>query len=122
ASVVMDSDEAVIQAEILGRGETSIEAQAEANRVYEAVSEALESLSVKHEAGRYALHPYWEHRGEQGSVRAGYEARRQLSVYVDEVARVGEVVESLLMAGISAIYGIDYTLTEKERVEEEVLA
>lgn len=121
ASVVMESDKAVINAEILGRGPTSIEAQTEANRVYEAVDEALEGLGVKHDAGHYALHPYWEHRGEQGSVRAGYEARRQLSVYVDDVTRVGEVVDSLLHAGISAIYGIEYTLSEHEKVEEQVL-
>lgn len=122
ASVLMESNEAVINAEILARGETSIEAQAGANGVYEAVAAALKELGIKHEAGHYSLFPYWEYRGEQGSVRAGYEARRQLSVYVDDVARVGEAVDRLLAAGVNAIYGVEYTLSEKERVEEEVLA
>lgn len=122
ASAVRDSDQAVINGEILGRGETSIEAQAAANRIYEAVAKALRRLGVKHEAGYYALHPQWVYRGEEAPVMAGYEARRQLSVHVDDVARVGEIVEALLEAGINSIYGIEYTVSDRERVEEEVLA
>ena len=122
ARAVRDSDQAVINGEILGRGETSIEAQAAANRVYEAVVQALQRLGVKHEAGYYALHPQWVYRGEEAPVMVGYEARRQLSVHVDDVARVGEVVEALLEAGINSIYGIEYSFSERERVEEEVLA
>lgn len=54
-------------------------------------------------------------------VPRGYVARNMIEVRLDDIARVGEVIDIAVTGGATAVHGVRFDLKQREALEREVL-
>jgi uncharacterized protein YggE len=67
-----------------------------------------------------ALQPEYDYNNGRQTLR-GYLARNTVEVRVDELPRVGEIVDMAVAAGATSVGGIRFDLKEKDAAEREAL-
>jgi len=68
----------------------------------------------------YDLQPEYDYNNGRQTLR-GYLARNTVEVRVDELPRVGEIVDMAVTAGATSVGGIRFDLKEKDAAEREAL-
>ena len=68
----------------------------------------------------YDLQPDYDYSNGRQTVR-GYVARNTVEVRVDELPRVGEIVDMAVTAGATSVSGVRFDLKDKEPAEREAL-
>jgi uncharacterized protein len=68
----------------------------------------------------YELHPEHDYAGGRQTLR-GYVARNSLEVRVDEIGRVGELLDIAVGAGATSAGGVRFDLKDRSGVEREAL-
>lgn len=99
------------------------EAQAQNAKAMSAVQDKLGALGLAKDALRtvgYDLQLEFDWtNGKQ--VPRGYVARNSIEVRVDDIARVGEVMDASVGTGATSIHGLRFDLKKRESLEREAL-
>ncbi len=124
ATVRRAPDQATIQLAVETHAATADEAS-EANaatmdRVLAAVrDQGVDPSMIR--TRRLELQPRYERRREEEPAIIGYRAVNQVSVELDDVARVGAVVDAAVRAGANRVTGIDFGLSDPQAAYDEAL-
>jgi uncharacterized protein len=127
AEVEAQPDRARIFFAVETEGETAREAGEENARVMTAVSEALVSegagaAGLRVETFGYSLTPrYGPVRADQSREILGYTARNTVQVRVDEVARVGPLIDAALESGANRVANLQFELQDAEPFRHEAV-
>jgi len=130
--VVVTSGDGVVQA-VPDRAWITVSAESRASSPRDAqrknaeamkpVQDRLHAAGVPDEAIKttvYDLQPDWDYSGNRRVLR-GYVARNTIDVRIDNVDRVGELLDMVVNAGATSVDNIRFDLKERERVEREAL-
>jgi uncharacterized protein len=88
-----------------------------------AVMQQLKGLGIPDDAIRtraYDLQPQFDYKDGRQTPR-GYLARNSVEVRLDDIARVGEVIDVAVTSGATNVGGIRFDLKDREAVEREAL-
>lgn len=116
-------DRATVGFSVVGRDETAPAAQQAMNGQLAAVLRALDEFGLPDSAVRtqqFSLNPRWRYEDGQSFI-VGYEARTQLEVQLDELDRLGALVQTLVNAGVTEVSQIRYGLQDVRSVQEAAL-
>jgi uncharacterized protein YggE len=116
-------DQAFVTLATESRSRNPKEAQAQNAKAMTAVQQALASAGIPKDAVRtlsagLTMESDWVN-GRQ--VPRGYVARNLIEVRLEDIARVGEVMDLAVTSGATNIYGVRFDLAERESLEREAL-
>lgn len=124
-----DPDLAVVQLGVLAQTDTAQRAQAEANRIARAILDRVSSLGVEAKAiqtAQLVLTPIYEQPSPQRQTPqaprlAGYRASNLVSVRLEDLAKVGPVLDAAIEAGANRVEGVDFQLKDDREAREKAL-
>jgi uncharacterized protein len=99
------------------------DAQAQNAKTMTAVRERLKALGISDsaiETRSLDLQPEFDYVNNRQKLR-GYVARNIVEVRVDDVTRVGEIIDAAVNAGANSINEVRFDLKDRETVEREAL-
>jgi uncharacterized protein len=99
------------------------DAQAQNAKTMTAVRERLKALGISDsaiETRSLDLQPEFDYVDNRQKLR-GYVARNIVEVRVDDVTRVGEIIDAAVHAGANSIHEVRFDLKERVTVEREAL-
>ena len=130
--VVVTSGDGVVQA-VPDRAWMSVTAESRAASPRDAqrknaeamkpVQDRLRAAGISEDAIKttvYDLQPDWDYSNNRRVLR-GYVARNSIEVRIDNIDRVGELVDMVVAAGATGVDNIRFDLKDRERVEREAL-
>ncbi|HEY0556930.1 MAG TPA: SIMPL domain-containing protein [Thermoanaerobaculia bacterium] len=119
-------DEATVRLGVLGQAPTAREAQGQVNRSAQAVLDAIRKLGVAPERIQttgLSLNPqYAQGRGDQPPRITGYQAANTVSVLLDDLAKVGPVIDAGLASGANNLDGVSFGLRDDAAAKAAALA
>jgi uncharacterized protein len=125
ATVQQAPDRAVIQLAVETVAGTAGEATQQNAAVMDRVMAALRQLGIpdaRIRTTRVELHPRYDHRREAvAPTIIGYQAVNQVTVRVDDIDRVGAVVDAAVGAGANRVTGISFQLSDPDAPYREAL-
>lgn len=130
ATVSGEPDRAVVVLAVENFAATAREAAAENARRTDAVIAALRRLRIPKEnlqTAGYRLDPEYDYQRPpepraQGEDRLiGYRARNSVSVKLDDVRRVGEIIDAAIAAGANRVNALSFQLRDMEAARQEAL-
>lgn len=116
-------DRAFVQASAEARAATPREAQAQNAKGMTAVRDRLKALGIAEtaiETRAVELHPEFDYVDGRQRLR-GYVARNAIEIRLDDVTRVGEVVDAIVAAGATSVGDVRFDLKDRHAVEREAL-
>lgn len=116
-------DRAWITISAESRATTAREAQRRNVDAMRPVQDALRGAKVPAEAIRtsgYDLQQEWDYVKEK-RVSRGYVARNSIEVRVDDVTRVGELLELAVGTGATSVSGLRFDVKDRAKLEREAL-
>lgn len=119
-------DRATVQMSIVSRAKELDAAQAGAARVTAAVLSLTDKLNIKRNkvdtTGATVRPDYrWNREAEQQELR-GYIAERRMNVKVDDLDRLGELVEGAVAAGVNQVSAPQLDNSRRKAIRREALA
>lgn len=130
-TVLAAPDEAQVRLGVLAQRPSAREAQDEANRIAAAILSGVAELGVPAEqvqTSELQLFPVYTDRDprrleEDGEPRiVAYRANYVVTVRVEDLEKVGPVIDSGLDAGANQLQGVSFSLSDDEPVQGEALA
>lgn len=130
ANVSREPDRAVVILAVENFAVTAREAALENAKRTDAVIAALRRLGLREEhlkTAGYRLDPEYDYQRPsepraQGEDRlVGYRARNSVSVTLDDVRRVGEVIDAAIAAGANRVNSLSFDLRDPETARQEAL-
>lgn len=119
-------DEATVRLGVFAQQETARAAQDQVSRTAQAVLEAVRRLGVAPEqiqTSELSLGPVYDQRPEGGEPRvAGYNASNVVSIRLQELDRVGPVIDAGLGAGANRLEGVVFGLRDDTTARASALA
>jgi uncharacterized protein len=124
ARVAADPDQAVVRLGVAAQAAEAAAVQDRVNEVMQQVFEAVTALGISEQAVRteeLSLFPLYDPRRQPRPEPAaepeepriiGYRASNVVSVRVDELGRIGEVIDAGLEAGANQLQGISFRLRD----------
>jgi uncharacterized protein len=88
-----------------------------------AVMQKIKALGLPDEAIRtraYDLQPEFDYKDGRQNLR-GYVARNSIEVRLDDIGRVGEVIDVAVSSGATNVSGVRFDLKDRDAVEREAL-
>jgi uncharacterized protein YggE len=116
-------DQAWVSIAAESRASASAEAQRLNAEAMQAVTAALTRAGLAAEAIRttgYSLQPDMEYVSGRGRVK-GYIARNQLEVRVDDLKKLGAVLDAAGLSGATSMSGLRFDISNRASVEREAL-
>ena len=123
ALVVARPDRAFVTISSESRSKNSAEAQKLHAAAMTAVLQRIEQAGVPKDAIRtigYELHPEFDYPSGRQTLR-GYLARNSVEVRLDDIDRVGIVIDAAGAAGAATVTGIRFDLKNRAAVERDAL-
>jgi uncharacterized protein YggE len=109
-------DEATVRLGVLAQATTAREAQDRVNRTAGAILEAIRKLGIPAEriqtSGLNLGPQYAQGRSEASPRITGYQASNSVSVRIDDLAKVGPVIDAGLAAGANNLDGVEFGLRD----------
>jgi uncharacterized protein len=105
------------------RARSPREAQLQNAEMMSAVQQKLLQAGVPKAAVRttgYDLQPEWDYANGRQVLR-GYVARNTIEIRVEDMARVGEIVDLAVASGATSVSGIRFDLKNRDAVERDAL-
>jgi len=105
------------------RSKGSKEAQQRNAEVMTAVQQKLTALGIPKDAIKTVgidLQPEFDYNNGKQTLR-GYVARNTIEVRVDDVAKVGDVLDAAVQSGATNVHGLRFDVKNREAVEEQAL-
>lgn len=127
--VRVDPDEATVRLGVVAEAESAGEAQRQANLVMSGALEALGDLGVAAEAiqtGSVRLDPVYDNRRRPDEISnepriVGYRASNQIVVRLDDLSKIGPVVDAAIEAGANNVDGIEFSVRDDRSARQEAL-
>lgn len=116
-------DRAWITVSAESRAGSPREAQSRNAAAMKPVLERIRAAGIPDDAIKtigYDLQPEWDYSDNRRTLR-GYVARNTVDVRIDNVDRVGELLDTVVTAGATSVENIRFDLKDRERVEREAL-
>lgn len=116
-------DRAFVELAAETRAPSPREAQAQNAKTMTAARERLTALGIADAAIQTRaldLQPEFDFVNGRQRLR-GYVARNSIEVRLDDVARVGEVVDAAVAAGITVVHNVRFDLKDRDGAEREAL-
>lgn len=116
----MSPDMADLNFTVLGQGATSQEAGAKAAMKAAEVKKALLRHALTSEQLKqvsYRINPVYN---EKRKI-VGYKANNSLKVRIEDITKLGDVIDTLTAAGVDNIGNIEYSLKNKEKYQDMLL-
>jgi uncharacterized protein YggE len=116
-------DRAFINVTVETRAKSPREAQRLNAEAMTGVQQRLTEARIPREAVRtlgYDLQQEFDFAGGKRTPR-DFVARNTIELQVDEIARVGELLDVVVQGGASAVSGVRFDLRDREKVEREAL-
>ena len=113
-------DMAYVYISIYGRGDSADAAASEAAAKTAAVKKALLGLNItsdKFESVNYYLSPVYN----KNKV-TGYQANNNLKISVNDLEKVGSVIDKAAAAGVDGINNIEFAVSNKELIQRQLLS
>lgn len=113
-------DMAYVYISIYGRGDTADNAASEAAAKTAAVKKSLLGLSItsdQFESVNYYLSPVYNK-----NKITGYQANNNLKIRVNDLDKVGAVIDKAAAAGVDGINNIEFDVSNKELVQRQLLS
>jgi uncharacterized protein len=123
ASVKRTPDRAWVTVAAESRARTPKEAQTANATVMAAVLAKLKSTGLPADALRtlgYDLQPEFDYANNRQTLR-GYVARNSVEVRVDDLPKLGEILESVVAAGATNVSGVRFDVKDRDAAEREAL-
>ncbi len=125
-------DEAVVRVGVLAEHEDAAETQDRANRIARGILDGVSALGVPEEAvqtSRLVLSPVYEQpEPRPGTSRrpsapriVAYRATNVVSVRLEELTRIGPVIDAAIEAGANRVEGVDFRLRDDREAREKAL-
>ena len=114
-------DRAFVTLATESRARTSTDAQRQNAGAMTSVQQRLRTLSLAADAVRtlgYELQPEFDYAGGKQALR-GYVARNTIEVRIDEMARVGEVLDAAVASGATSVRDVRFDLKSRDAIEQE---
>jgi uncharacterized protein YggE len=99
------------------------EAQRRNAEAMKPVQDRLRAAGIPEDAIKttvYDLQPDWDYSNNRRTLR-GYVARNTINVRIDNVERVGELLDMVVSAGATGVDNIRFDVKDRERLEREAL-
>ena len=122
-SVKVAPDRAWLHVTAESRAKTPREAQATNAQVMSAVLQKLRGTGLKDDALQtrgYDLQPEFDYNNGRQTLR-GYVARNSVEVRIDELNRVGEILDVAVASGATSVGNVRFDLKDRASVEREAL-
>lgn len=122
-------DEAIVRLGVSSQAPTAREAQDQVNRTAGAILEAVRRLGIPAEriqTSELNLGPvYGQEQPERGVVRepkiVGYQSSNVVSIQVEQLDKVGPVIDAGLAAGANRLDGVSFGLRDDRKARTEAL-
>lgn len=119
-------DTAVITFAVITQGKQAVYAQQENARRSEAVRRAVEAITAdanpEIKTSNYQLRPEQDHYSGKMPRILGYEVRNTVTVSIDKLDRVGEIIDAATAAGANSVLGIEFVVGQSSPAQGEALA
>jgi uncharacterized protein YggE len=105
------------------QAKTPKEAQAAVAKAMTAVQQRITAAGVPKDAIRtthYDVQPQFDYANGRQTLR-GYVARHTIDVRVDDIDRIGELLDAAIAAGGTSVQGVRFDLKKREALEREAL-
>jgi len=123
SEIRVEPDRAYVLLAIESRDENPREAQTRNAKASDAVLAGLRKADLGDKAIRtvsYGLQEEFDY--DKGTRRSrGYLARNQLEVRVDDIAKVGEIIDLATSAGATSVSGLRFDVKDRDGLEREAL-
>ncbi len=122
--VTRAADQAFVTVASEARSRQPREAQAQNATVAEAIRTRLQAFALPADAIRtlsVSMQPQFDWANGKQTLR-GYVATNMIEVRLDDVTKVGEVVDAVVAAGATRVTGVRFTLKDMAGAEREALA
>jgi len=116
-------DQAFVSIAAEARAASPAEAQRNAAESMKAVQAAVAKAGISNEAVRttgYTMQPDMEYTNGRARVR-GYIVRNQLEVRVDDLQKVGGVIDAAGQSGATSMAGLRFDIKDRASIEREAL-
>lgn len=118
-------DQATVRLGVLAQGATAREAQTQVNRAAQAVLDAIRKAGIQPERIQttgLSLNPqYAEGRPGQGPRITGYQASNTVTVLVEDLSKVGPVIDAGLTSGANNLDGVEFGLRNDDTARAAAL-
>lgn len=118
-------DQAQINLGVVTTGKTAEEAQQENSVLANAVQKNLLAAGLPENAlqtTQYAVYPiHTEDKSQKLTVIAGYRVSHTLTVTLDDMSKVGSVIDTALSAGANQILGISFQKSDDTQLKTKAL-
>jgi uncharacterized protein YggE len=122
-------DEATVRLGVIAQAATARAAQDQVNQAANAVLEAIRKLGVKAEdvqTSGLSLSPQYSQprpgMEDQAPKISGYQANNTVTVRVEDLTKVGPVIDAGLGAGANTLDGVEFGLRNDEAARSQALA
>jgi uncharacterized protein len=93
----------------------------ESSRVIDAVKQVLGSNGSVKTSG-YSLSPQYDYAERKAPRLTGYEVNNTVSVTVDDLSRLGKIIDAATSTGATNVNGIAFTLRDPSQVRSQAIA
>jgi len=119
-------DTAVITFSVVTTGRQAVDAQQQNAAKSDAVKKAVEALTADAKAeiktSDYNLRPEQDYYSGKVPKILGYDVRNTVTVSIDKLDRVGEIIDAATGAGANSVEGIQFVIGETSPAQGEALA
>lgn len=125
ARVMAEPDTAIVSISVVTQNRNAVEAQQQNASQTTAVINALKRAAgsgAEIKTGGYALVPQRVYKENQPPTITGYEARNSITVTLNDLTRVGAVIDAATQAGANNIDGVSFTLRQDRTARGRALA
>jgi len=125
ARVMAEPDTAVVSISVVTQNRNAVEAQQQNAIQTTAVISALKRAAgsgAEIKTSGYALVPQRVYKENQPPTITGYEARNSISVTLNDLTRVGAVIDAAAQAGANNIDGVSFSLRQDRTARGRALA
>ncbi|PYQ62268.1 MAG: hypothetical protein DMF53_13370 [Acidobacteria bacterium] len=118
-------DQATVRLGVLAQAPTAREAQTQVNRSAQAVLDSIRKVGIPAERIQttgLSLNPqYAQGRPDQGPRITGYQASNTVTVLVEDLAKVGPVIDAGLTSGANNLDGVEFGLRKDDAARAAAL-
>lgn len=115
-------DQAQVSAGVQTMAETVAEASQQNQATVERIMQALERQGIDEtdiQTSNYSIWPEQRHDGQTGEVSiTGYRVSNMVSVVIDDITKVGEVLAAVTNAGANSVHGVNFGVRDTAALEE----
>lgn len=115
---------AVVSFSVVTESPQAVSAQKENARKSEAVQAAVEALAgqskIEVKTSGYSLHPEYNYDTSPAKIK-GYSVRNTVTVSIDDMKKVGDLIDAATAAGANTVEGIQFVVGQDSPAQGEAL-